>query len=89
MPSQNVELDVSMNTALQFVQGDHSSFNEKFPDISLTFCSTPTYAALTSNPKPCFHHLHQLCSHYCYNYLQKNLDSIFKKTRTQKPNMEH
>jgi len=39
--------------------------NVKFPDISPTFCGTPTHAAHPNlNPKPCFHLLHQLYSHY-------------------------
>jgi len=31
----------------KYFQGDHSQGNVKFPDLALTYCGTPTNAALT------------------------------------------
>ena len=58
-------------------QGDHSPVNVKFPEISRTFCGTPfTHATLTDpQPKPRFHLLHQLYSHYCKCALYKHIQN--------------
>jgi len=50
--------------------------NVKFPDGSLTFCSTPTHATfMRPQPKPCFHILYMPYSHYCKCSLYKNIQN--------------
>ena len=39
---------VDINDSRLLKQGDHSPGIVKFPDISLTFCTTPTDVALTT-----------------------------------------